>query len=124
MVEVEVGKHHVGDVSRLDPPLSQGLVQVLQVKELVVAERFQVLVSRSVIHQDDPSVRLDQEGTHGQYTAVLRVAGIASAPGCFGYRAKHRSSVCVEVTGVNRKYFHFCCFFVCKGSGKNCIFAC
>ena len=81
MVEMQVSEHHVGDVGRAYASLAQGLVQVVEVEKLVIAERLEVFVSGSVVHQDDPPVGFDQECAHGQDASVLGVAGIAAAPG-------------------------------------------
>lgn len=92
VVEVQMGKHHVGDVIRFEAVIGQGLEEA----SAVIIFHFKPFakfivdaVSHSGVHEDGPPFPQKEEATHGHGDAVHVVGGNPFLPHGFGDDAEH-----------------------------------
>lgn len=89
MIEVEMGEDDVGDGSGIESSLGgRGGLDPIDPAQLL-----RPLPPAADIHQKDPAVRSDEEGSGRQPDAVLLVGGDQARPEGLGDRPEHRPTI-------------------------------
>jgi hypothetical protein len=89
-----VSKDHIGNIIPAEAMLCQGTVECSISMEVIMTEKFFILlVADACIYQDQPVAIFNEKEPHGPVTKVVFIGRIDPAPDTFWNHTEHRASV-------------------------------